>query len=330
MSSRKKLQNIFCISLSLLTLFSVSAFSQIAFSKFENNSSYEGNWELAYDVPNFISSYVRESFELISLSPKNLEYEITHSKSDSLTILEFINQLGFKYFVTGKISKFSISRFTAGEPKLAGYETYSNDISLTLNILDLSSNKIIFSEIFSNEISDLGVGVTIFGRESASKREFYNLDNIRFGSSEFVQTLVGKNMIVICESFTEKAKSVFSDLKQTKVQIPKNNTEDSPSPFVRKIIKGEILLIDHENKEVFINLGSSDNLSVGTVLSVYAIGDSLFDPQTNIFLGIADRKVGEIEIVEIRGERFSLGIIRSETEEVKKGNQVRKISVLPR
>lgn len=330
LSSKKKLQNIFCISFSLLVLFSSSAFPQIAFTKFENNSSYEGNWELEYDVPNFIASYVRESFELSVLSPKNLEYEITNSKADSVPIFEFINQSGFQYLVTGIISKFSISRFTAGEPKLAGYETYSNDVTFSLNILDLSSNKIIFSEIFSKEMSDLGVGVTIFGRESESKKEFYKLNEIRFGSSEFVQTLIGKNMLFLSEAFTEKAKPIFSDLVKSKISILKNHIEVQPSPLTRKIVKGEILLIDLENKEVFINLGSSDNLSVGSVLSVYAVGDSLFDPQTNIFLGIADRKVGEIEIVEVRGERFSLGIIRSGSEEVKKGFQVRKIAVLPR
>jgi hypothetical protein len=66
------------------------------------------------------------------------------------------------------------------------------------------------------------------------------------------------------------------------------------------------------------------------VLSVYAVGDSLFDPRTNTFIGVSDKKVGEIEIVEIRGERFSLGIIRSQIEEIKKGYQVRRITVLPR
>jgi hypothetical protein len=330
MNLRKKLKNIFCISFSIIIFCSVPAFSQIAFGKFENSSIYKGNWELEYDIPNFISSYVREGFELAVLSPKNLENQITNSKSDTVDIFEFISQLGFRYLVTGKISKFSISRFTAGEPKLAGYETYSSDITLSITIIDLTSNKTVFSETFSNEMSDLGVGITIFGRESESKREFYSLDNIRVGSVEFTQTLVGKNMLSLCEQFTEKVKPLFSELVKSEIKISESPLEDDSSLFKRKIIKGEILLIDQENKEVFINLGSSDNLSNGMVLSVYVVGDSLFDPRTNTFIGVSDKKVGEIETVEIRGERFSLGIIRSQIEEIKKGYQVRRITVLPR
>ncbi len=330
MNSRQKLQNIFCISLLFFGLFTITSYSQVAFTKFENTSSYEGIWELEYDFPNFVSGYLRERFEIKVLSPKLFEDELANSNFRNLSFHEMLTELGFKYLISGKVTKFSISRFTAGEPKLGGYETYSNDIAFSISILDLNSQQIIYSDAFSNELSDLGVGITIFGRESDSKREFYSLDKMKFGSAEFVNTLIGKNMLSLCEIFSEKVKTYFSEFKTSDMSSTLNNSNSDASPFTKKIIRGEILLIDYETKEVFINLGSSDNLTSGAVLSIYAAGDSLFDPATKQFLGVSDKKVGEVEIVEVRGERFALGVIRSEEKKINKGFEVRKIAILPR
>lgn len=328
--SVKKLQNTFCISFLLFGLFATESNSQVAFTKFENTSSYEGIWELEYDFPNFISGYLRERFEIQVLSPKLMEDELSNSHIQNFSLHEMLRNLGYKYLISGKVTKFSISRFTAGEPKLAGYETYSNDIAFTISILDLNSQQTIYADAFSNELSDLGVGITIFGRESESKKEFYSLDKMKFGSAEFAHTLIGKNMLALCEKFAEHSKAHFSELKINDVNLIKDDPNPSPSPFIKKIVRGEILLIDYETKEVFINLGSSDNLSSGAILSIYSVGDSLFDPSTEQFLGVSDKKVGEVEIVEVRGERFSLGVIRGEEKDIKKGLEVRKIAILPR
>lgn len=328
-NSRKKLHAIFFINVLLTIVHPVLIHSQIAFRKFENGSNYEGVWKLESDIPNFIASYLREKYEIYVLSPTSLENELMNADLSHQTAYEFIQALGCDFLIAGKIHKFSISRFTAGEPKLAGYEAYSNEISIELTIKNLRENKIVFEDNFLHDISDLGAGITIFGRESERKKEFYKLDQIKFGSSEFMNTIVGKNLINLCEDFSEKANTLFSQIKSRKATIPIIK-EDSSIPFSKRILRGEILIVDRDAKEVFINLGARENLTPGTILTVYAKGDTIFDTITNQILGIADKRIGEIEIVEVRGERFSLGLIKSEIEPIFKGAEVRKILILPK
>lgn len=328
-NSRKKLLTILFINFLLTIVHPVLIYSQIAFRKFENRSNYEGVWKLESDIPNFIASYLREKFEIYVLSPNSLENELMNADLSNQTAYEFIQTLGCNFLITGKIQKFSISRFTAGEPKLAGYEAYSNEISIELTIIDLKEDKIVFADNFLHEISDLGAGITIFGRESEGKKEFYKLDQIKFGSSEFMNTIVGKNLIKLCEDFSEKTNTLFLQIKSKKSTAPTIKEENSIS-FSKRILRGEILIVDRDTKEVFINLGSHENITPGTILTVYAKGDTLLDSTTNQILGIADKRIGEIEIVEVRGERFSLGLIKSEIEPIFKGAEVRKILILPK
>ena len=92
-----------------------------------------------------------------------------------------------------------------------------------------------------------------------------------------------------------------------------------------EIIKGQLLTYDETTGETFINLGSSSNINVGDELSVYAQADSLFDPITNEFLGLSDKSISTLEIIEIRGEKLSLAVIKNNREQVRKGMEVRKL-----
>ncbi|MCX8009847.1 MAG: hypothetical protein N3A61_01725 [Ignavibacteria bacterium] len=304
----------------------------MAFTKFENRSNYAGAWKIEFDLPNVISSYIREKFELHTISASLLERELSSNYSDSISLSQVISNLNCKYLVTGKLNKFSISRFTAGEPKIAGYESYVNDISLQLTITDVVNQKIVWTDDFERSSSDLGFGITIFGRQTQSKREFDNLDNIKFGSSEFFETLVGKNVLKLCEEITSRSEELLKSIKNEKLLVneQKSIQEVTANPFIKKIIRGELIIIDNDAKEVFLNLGSKDFIKVGDILNVYTFGDSIFNSKTNKFIGVADKKIGEIEIIEVRGESFSLGFIKSQTQPFIKGNEVRKLTILPR
>lgn len=215
----------------------------------------------------------------------------------------------------------------AGEPKVAQYETYSNIIEIEFEVTDLKNNKIIFLEKVENKSSDLSVGVTIFGRETDTKKEFEQLDRIKFGSDDFLKTLVGKNLLKLCDKFSTKIERIIP-LQPQKMDVD-TLQNFSKTKFKRQIITGEILFVDHDTKEVFINIGKRENLQVGTILPVYTEGDTIYDDSTGEILGVTDKKIGEIEIIEIRGERFSLGIIKDEKEKISKGNKVRRIELLP-
>ncbi|MCX8057715.1 MAG: hypothetical protein N3F03_08925 [Ignavibacteria bacterium] len=319
MNFKKKLLSIFFINI----LIPVSLFSQIAFLSFENKSSYKGNWNLSYDLPDFISDYLREKYTSIILSPSTTENLI--KENSEISYQEFLTNKGIKYLIEGIILNFSINRSIAGEPKVAQYESYSNNIEVEFKITDLRTNKIIFQQSLEQKTSDLGVGLTIFGRETETKKEFEQLEKIKFGSDEFLKTLVGKNLLKLCEKFSSKVETII-ELQQNFNQTEKK-LDTTNSKLKRKILTGEILFVDDDTKEVFVNLGKKENLQVGMILPVFASGDSIFDKTTGEFLGVTDKKIGEIEIIEVRGDRFSLGIIKNEKEKISKGNKVRKVEI---
>lgn len=321
MSLSQRLRNIFFISL----IFHSITFGQIAFFKFTDNSSYKGNWKLSQDIPDFIADYFREKYRIDVLSPLTTENLLKDNQD--LSQSEFLISRNVAYTVTGIIHTFSINRLIAGEPKLAQYETYVNEIEIEFIVTDVKRNKILFDEKITQKSSDLGVGVTIFGRESDAKREFDQLDQIKFGSDEFLKTLIGKNLIKLCDKLSSKIEPHINltDYKTTS----NKDTSNTKTRFNRKVISGEILFVDEETKEVFINLGKRENLEIGSVLPVYAPGDTIIDEGTGEVIGVTDKKVGEIEIIEVRGDRFSLGIIKNQNEKILKGYKVRRIELLP-
>ncbi len=176
MSLKQKLLNIFFISI----LMPASLFAQIAFESFKDNSTYKGSWNLSYDLPDFIADYFRDKYRIVVLSPnlvKNL-----FEQNQNLSINEVLLSKNIEYLIKGTITEFSINRLIAGEPKVAQYETYSNNIEIEFEVINLKENKISYSEMIGQKSSDLGVGVTIFGRETDAKKEFSQLDKIKFGS----------------------------------------------------------------------------------------------------------------------------------------------------
>lgn len=334
MNLNRMLKNTFYISIFSL-IFSAIGYSQIVFNKFSNSSIYEGTWKLEYDVPDFIADYFREKFDFFAISPYNIDKLASEDSIAGIDKFELMKRYNINFTVDGRIKKFTINRFTAGEPKVVGYETYSVEIIIEFIITDVIDNKIIFQEFLENNQNDFGVGFNLFGRESESRKEFYSLDKIIFGSPDFMQTLVAKNLINISEQFAKKIQPFFKSIKKTDT-INKDSSlavlinPKKSNPFVKKIIKGIIVSLDEETKEVFLNLGSAEQLTKGDVLNVYALKDSVFDSQTKTLLGVTEKKIGEIEVIEVRGERFSLGIISKEIEKIQKNMEIRKIIVSPK
>ena len=96
------------------------------------------------------------------------------------------------------------------------------------------------------------------------------------------------------------------------------------------MLKGQILTYDETTGEAFINLGSANGLKIGEELAVYSKVDSLFDPNTNEYLGLSDRKIANIEIIELRGGKLSLAVVKSNREKVSSGMEVRKLFIKKR
>ena len=312
---KKFLRSITFISL----LITETGYSQFLFTPFENESSYKGTWNLSQEIPNYIAAYHREFYKVnvlsstafLSLVEKN---NINETEAhDFQAITSIANEIDFGYFVIGKVNDFDIARFSAGESNIAGYEAYSCEISISLQIFDLSKNTIAFAGNVESSVSNKGLGLNLFGGSSDEKKQYLALNKIRFGSEEFNKTIVGETMLILCEDLALDIKSSKKEIlfpkRESKKQIELEDKTLDEFQLKIEIKKGQLLTYDESSGEAFINLGFSSNINVGDELSIYAQADSLFDPITQEFLGLSDKSISTLEIVEIRDEKLSLAVV---------------------
>ena len=312
---KKFLRSITFISL----LITETGYSQFLFTPFENESSYKGTWNLSQEIPNYIAAYLREFYKVnvlsstafLSLVEKN---NINETEAhDFQAITSIANEIDFGYFVIGKVNDFDIARFSAGESNIAGYEAYSCEISISLQIFDLSKNTIAFAGNVESSVSNKGLGLNLFGGSSDEKKQYLALNKIRFGSEEFNKTIVGETMLILCEDLALDIKSSKKEIlfpkRESKKQIELEDKTLDEFQLKIEIKKGQLLTYDESSGEAFINLGFSSNINVGDELSIYAQADSLFDPITQEFLGLSDKSISTLEIVEIRDEKLSLAVV---------------------
>lgn len=309
--------------------------SQFLFTPFENESSFTGTWNLSEEVPNYIAAYLREFYKVNVLSSTafiSLAEVKNRDKSNSYDFQSYssvASKIGAEYVVSGKVIDFNVSRFSAGETNIAGYEAYSCNINISLQIFNLTTNSTAYSGNVESSVSNKGLGLNLFGAASDEKKQYLALNQIRFGSEEFNKCIVGETMFQLCEDLALNIKSKNRELlfpkKQNPVQTDFHDKTLDEIQIKVEILKGIILTYDEETGEAFINIGSSNAIRAGDELSIYAAADSLFDPVTNEFLGLSDKPVSVLEIVEVRGEKLSLAIVKSNRDKIEKGLEVRKL-----
>src|SRR2546428_3218968 len=77
---------------------------------------------------------------------------------------------------------------------------------------------------------------------------------------------------------------------------------DSIQP-TRICIEGDIARVAGE--EILLNVGSTANVSKGDRFEVSSVGEAITDPGTGEVIGQDERKLGKVEIVEVRGAKLS-------------------------
>lgn len=315
-----------------------NGYSQIVFAPLTDESTFKGKWKISEDIPNYLAVYMRELQGMNVISASSFLSLLPEQDRDPATYsdIEYISKIpidtSFRYIVFGKISDFSIQKFNAGESGLGGYERYAVNIELDIKIFPLNRYGTAISDEVTAEASRNSLGLTLFGKPTADREQYFGLNLIKFGSEEFSKTLPGEAMLLLAENFVSVLKANKLDLtsfaKETtkKERTPADTTLDDIH-ISTELIKGTLLLYDEVTGETFINLGSAHNLVVGEEFGIYTEGDSLYDPSTNEFLGVTDKKVAVLEVVEVRGEKLSLCVVKENRKNVRKGMLVKKIFI---
>lgn len=88
-------------------------------------------------------------------------------------------------------------------------------------------------------------------------------------------------------------------------------------------LSGEILSVDMISKKVYFNLGYENGVQLNDIYTVYEEGSPLIQPKTGQIIGVKEKLLGTIEIVEI-SKSYSVGKIKKQKDDFKRGNKVRR------
>lgn len=314
----------------------------VVFAPFKDNSGFSGRWNVAIDIPRFFSAYMKERFHVGIINPVSVRSYAAENGIDSQQVHEILlagryaAHFRTRFVVIGTIEEFSISRFMVSEVQLAGYEAFSATVKINFVLYDAAQDgsrgslPVIYEGEAEGTVKDRGLGITLFGKQTDRTSEFFSLDVLSFGSEQFNRTILGEAMLKCAEDLGTKLERSIPALVSKSVVLSSDIVVDTAGTsgdieLKRRLVNGEIVIVD--DNEVFINIGSSDGIAVGDILPVFIPGTAITDPKTGEMLGSTDKKIGEIQIIEVRAERLSLGTIISGKESIRPKHRIRKVIV---
>ena len=314
----------------------------LLFTPLEDNSGFGGKWRPTYDVPRYLASYCKLKFQTGVVSPITVAYldsaeHITgRNRNSAQSLALYSDQFNARYIILGSVETFSVSRFLVAEQTLAGYEAFAGEIVLHFSIYDAADLRPhkgiapIFEGDATGVVKDKGLGITLFGKQTERTNQYFSLDELYFGGEQFNKTIIGEAMLKCAEDFSGKLENAIPALK-TKAAVASSTLRsdstnaDSTIRLTRRIVRGEIVLVDSD--QVFLNIGSDESVQVGDVLTAYVEGEPIIDPGTKAVLGTNDARVGEVQIIEIRGTHLSMAIILKGKGAIKPRVKVRALMV---
>ncbi len=297
----------FKILILILTFSLAQAQYKIAFIPFDDLSNYRGRWNLKVEIPRYLGDFVFKFYgiEILPIDSVIKFKEMTGVDfKDAFLFSELNKRFGVEYIIGGKILTFNISRFMTGFPLTAGYESYNATVEFEAIIFNPLTGE--SSSIFGvfGEVKERGLGLTLLGKPTQKYSEFYSLDLLKFGSSEFNQTIIGEAMKKTGLGFALKLKkyipNIFAEISEIKVEAT-GETELSSA-----VVEGNIIFVKDQS-HVYINLGSRDGIISGMMVYVFE----------------GDEKIGELEIVDVIDEHFSSCKVLKSSKELKKGDKIK-------
>ncbi len=144
----------------------------------------------------------------------------------------------------GTIEEFNMERFSAGDPLLGGYKSYTGVVALEARVLRVAGGEEMGRARARSELVDRDLGLDLLGKPREQDRRFAGLREIAFGSSEFAATVLGRATAAAIEEL----------LGELVVAL-------RPAEALRGAPHAEILSVQAD--EVYVSLGSEDGVRVG-------------------------------------------------------------------
>ena len=249
---------------------------RVALLPFEDRAGFQGEWELARDVPELLGVHLSALPGISVVSIDALQ------EADDLTAGQDISSLGKKWrstahaldvdvLIRGRINKFGVRRTMAGDPNTLGYRSYTHSVHLDeVELIDGMSGSVLSTLAVSKDSVERPLDLSLFGKPNAQDREFRALLSAQFASDAFFGLTFGQHV-----------RTVFDQLSQ--------DIADSLLGRRPIALREDAKALAVDGREIYLNVGNGDLIRRGDLFSVLQNG----------------QPVGTVRIAEIIGQNLS-------------------------
>jgi len=262
---------------------------RVAVTKFENkvkNQWWDPSWNIGEGLAEMLTTELFKTGRVIVLERGAISDVVGEQELGQTglvrqeTAAQTGQMIGAQVVVRGAITEFSpqvkgakggISTPIFG----GGVSTESAYVALDIRLIDASTGQVIASSNAAGTAASTGVSGTLQGPPRSG---------MVLGGEAFFSTPIGQA--------TRQAIS-----KAVAFILQKTPTEEA-----------FLAIVKVDGDQVFINAGANENIRVGDTFVVYSKGEDLIDPSTGLKLGSSQKKIGNIEVVDVQ-DKFSIATI---------------------
>lgn len=268
----------------------------VAVSRFENKSSWRGQWALDDGMADQLTEALVQSGKFVVLERQTLgdvlaEQDLAASdraaKSKSAQTGKIIPA---QVLVTGAITEFEHASaggsggIKIGQVKIGGKGGTAH-VGLIIRLIDTTTGEVLDSQRVEGKAKSGGLD---FGA---------SIENVSFGSGAFKKTPLGK---ATQQAIDNAVVFIASEMEGV--------------PF-----QGKIVLV--KGDKIYLNVGERNGVQSGDSFLVYRLGEPIVDEDTGEVLGSEDEQIGVVRVGQIK-EKLSTAT-KVQGGEILKGDIVR-------
>lgn len=229
---------------------------RIVLLPFEDRAGFRGNWTLSVDVPALLGEYLEEAASIEAVSMDTVQAALeekaveAHKGDDLAAVLG--KRVGADLAITGVVDDFNMRRFTAGDPNLLGYKSYTAKIKLIdVQLIRVATGEVLGTFEVAKDSTERPLGMDLFGRPRKQDRAFREIYEVAFGSERFYELLIGQT-----------ADRAFLDLSGKIVQAILQR------PAV-DLSGGSAIVLSVNGEEAYLGIGAEDHVESGDRFPIY-------------------------------------------------------------
>ena len=170
---------------------------RLAVLAFEDDAGFQGDWDLARDVPRMLAAHLEQLAPLDVVSADSAfaaqKREARQGGSDLDKAVRAGRSLEADLVVLGTVATCGVRRTMAGDPNLAGYKAYTYRVELTdVELIRVRSKEVVRTLSVERDSVDRPLELNLFGRPGDKDKEFRALFEVGFNSPEFQELTFGR------------------------------------------------------------------------------------------------------------------------------------------